>query len=152
MLLFLSMLLTTWLQCYGTWPKIVNGKNISGSIDTSGFKPNFTWKINDFWLIFNRKLYVLFWNTALRNNQTVIKYPLFFRFSENTVGQKKKKKSSIYSVLCDFSFLVKRSLFCINGFYLSDTLHKQHIFFFSPSNHLDSCQLRNGTALSIGPN
>ena len=38
--------------------------------------------------------------------------------------------SSIYSVLCDFSFLSNLSFFCINGFYLSDRVHKQFIFFF----------------------
>ena len=48
-------------------------------------------------------------------------------------------------------FPVKRSFFCIKSFYLSDTVHKQHIFFLSPSNCLDSCPLGNGTALSIGP-
>ena len=49
-----------WLQCYATWPEIVDGKNISGSIDTNWFKPNFTWKINHFWLIFNHKFYLVF--------------------------------------------------------------------------------------------
>ena len=42
MLLFSSGLLTTWLQCYAMWPKIVDGKGISGSIDTNWFKPTFT--------------------------------------------------------------------------------------------------------------
>ena len=49
----------------------MNGKNISKSIDTNGFEPNFTWKINDFWLTFNRKFYLVFSNTALRSNLTV---------------------------------------------------------------------------------
>ena len=30
-----------WLQYYATWPKIMDGKNISSSIDTSWFKPTF---------------------------------------------------------------------------------------------------------------
>ena len=42
-----------WLQFYVMWPKIVDGKNIYGSIDTNWFKPTFTWIINSFWLIFN---------------------------------------------------------------------------------------------------
>ena len=61
-------------------------------------------------------------------NISIIKYPLF-SVSLRTLLEK-KKKSSIYSVLCDFSFPVKCSLFCINGFYLSDTVHKHYIFFF----------------------
>ena len=62
MLLFLSGLLTTWLQCYATWPKIVDSKNISSSVDTNGFKLSFIWKINDFLLIFKRSLNeILFW-------------------------------------------------------------------------------------------
>ena len=60
----------TWLQCYTMWPKIVDGKNISGSTDTNWFKPNFTWIINCFWLIFNCKFYQVFYNTALRSNLT----------------------------------------------------------------------------------
>ena len=59
------------MLCHVTRLKIVDGKNISGSIDTNGFKPNFTWEINDFWLIFNRKFYLAFLNTALRSNLTV---------------------------------------------------------------------------------
>ena len=49
-LLFSSGLLTTWLQCYATWPKIVDGENISGSFDSNWLKPKFTWKINHFGL------------------------------------------------------------------------------------------------------
>ena len=60
-------------------------------------------------------------------NISIIKYPLFSVSLRTLLA---KNKSSIYSVLCDFSFPVKRCLFCINGFYLSDTVHKQHIFFF----------------------
>ena len=51
MLLLSSGLLTTWLRCYATWPIIVDGKYISGSIDTYWYKPNFTWIINAFWFI-----------------------------------------------------------------------------------------------------
>ena len=34
MLLFLSGVLTMWLQCDAMWPKILDGKNIYSSIDT----------------------------------------------------------------------------------------------------------------------
>ena len=44
MLLFSFGLLTTWLQYNATWPIIVVGTNISVSIDTNWFKPNFTRK------------------------------------------------------------------------------------------------------------
>ena len=70
MLLFLSRLLTTWLQCLVSWPIIVDGKNSSGSIDTNWIKPNFTWIIHSFWSIFTRKFYLAFNNTALRSNLT----------------------------------------------------------------------------------
>ena len=65
-------------------------------------------------------------------NISVIKFPLFFSFSENTVGQNK-----VINLFCSVWFFlsVKHSLFCINGFYLSDTVHKQHIFSFI-SQHL----------------
>ena len=40
-------------------------------------------------------------------------------------------KKVLNSVLCDFPFL-SNALFCINSFYMSDTVHKQHIFFYLP--------------------
>ena len=46
------------MLCHVT--KIVDGKNISGSIDANWFKPNFTWKTNHFWLVFDRKIYLVF--------------------------------------------------------------------------------------------
>ena len=60
-------------------------------------------------------------------NISIIKYPLF-SISLRTLLD--KINSPIYSVLCDFSFPIKRCLFCINRFYLSGIVHKQHIFFF----------------------
>ena len=54
--------------------------------------------------------------------------PTFFSFFENTVGQNKSHQFILFCVI--FSFPVKRSLFCINGFYLSDTVQKQPINFF----------------------
>ena len=88
------------MLCHMT--KIVDGKHISGSIDTNGLKPNFTWKINDFWLLFNRKFYVVFLNTALRSNLNV------FPETTTTVSKssnfltkrkkKKKKKKKTYGV------------------------------------------------------
>ena len=78
-------------------------------------------------------------------NISIIKYPLFFQFLWEHCWT---KKSSIYSVLCDFSFPVKCALFCKR----SDTVHKQHIHvFLSPSNCLDSCRLENGTTFISRP-
>ena len=90
-------------------------------------------------------------------NMSIIKYPLF-SVCPRTLLDKIIYQFILFYVIFPFltnalSLLYKCSLFCINGFYLSDTVHKQHIyiFFLSPSNCLDSCRLGNGTALSIGP-
>ena len=60
-------------------------------------------------------------------NRSIIKYPLFFSFSENTVGQ---NKSHQFILFCVIFPSCQTLLFCINCFYLSDTVHKQHIYFF----------------------
>ena len=52
------------MLCHVT--KIVDGKNISGSIDTYWYKANFTWITSSFWLIFHRQFYLMFKNKALK--------------------------------------------------------------------------------------
>ena len=59
----------SWGSCkeYNVMPhdqKLWMLKNISSSIDTNWFRPNFTWLINSFWLIFSCKFYLVFPNTV----------------------------------------------------------------------------------------
>ena len=75
----------------------------------------------------------------------IIKYPLF-SISLRTLLDKKKNSHQFILFCVLFPFLSNAL-----SFVLLDTVHKQHIFFLSPSNCLDSCRLGNGTALSIGP-
>ena len=60
-------------------------------------------------------------------NISINKYPLF-SVSLRTLLDK-IKVINLFSSVRFFSFL-SNALFYINGFYLSDTVHKQHIFFF----------------------
>ena len=65
-------------------------------------------------------------------NISIIKYPLF-SVSLRTLLDKIGHQFILFCVI--FPFL-SNTLFCINGFYLSDIIHKQHIFFYLPASAL----------------
>ena len=82
-------------------------------------------------------------------NISIIKYPLFFSFSENTVGQNKSHQFILFCVI--FPFCQTLSLLYKWFLPVKHSSQTAYIFFLSPSNCLDSCRLGNRTALSIGP-